>query len=269
MGFDVGIVHKNLNLISYQKLHNQLGHPGDKTLLITSKENGMNIDDFQLEKCESCALAKCRRTNLMKSNTDPAKKPGERVYLDTSWTNMKSGGNSVYWFLLVDEFTKYSWSTFGNKKSDLSDKVFPIILSIFNTGHKVYKLRLDNAGENWELEDKCLKHILGIKFEYTTPNTPQHNGVVERKFQSLYNKLRATLFESGLTIELCNTLWAECASTVTTLENICVGNNCTKSPHELFYHSKPRIINKLRIFGEIGVVKNYMKSPNYTEKKIQ
>ena len=97
----------------------------------------------------------------------------------------------------------------------------PIILTIFNTGHKVYKLRLDNEGENWELEDKCLKHILGIKFEYTTPNTPQHNGVVERKFQSLYNKLRATLFESGLTIELCNTLWAEYESTVTTLENIC------------------------------------------------
>ena len=74
MGFDVGIVHKNFNLISYQKLHNQLGHSGDKKLLITSKENGMNIDDFQLEKCESCALAKCRRTNLMKSNTDPDKK---------------------------------------------------------------------------------------------------------------------------------------------------------------------------------------------------
>ena len=113
---------------------------------------------------------------------------------------MKRGGNSVYWFLLVYEFTKYSWTTFGNKKSDLSDKVFPIILIIFNTGHKVYKLRLDNEGKNWELEYKFLKHILGIKFEYTIPNTPQYNGLVERKFQSLYNKLRDTLFESGLNI---------------------------------------------------------------------
>ena len=53
MGFDVGIFHKNFNLISYQKLHNQLRHPGDKKLLITSKENGMNLDDFQLENVKS------------------------------------------------------------------------------------------------------------------------------------------------------------------------------------------------------------------------
>ena len=72
-------------------------------------------------------------------------------------------------------------------------------------------------------KNKCLHHLLGINFEYTTPNTPQFNGVVERKFQSLYNKLRATLFESGLTYELSNLLWDECASTVTTLDNICVG----------------------------------------------
>ena len=144
----------------------------------------------------------------------------------------------------------------GNK-SYLSGKVFPIILGIINTGHKVKYLRLDNAGENWDLENKCLHHLLGINFEYTTPNTPQFNGVVERKFQSIYNKLRATLFESGLTYELSNLLWDECASTVTTLDNICVGKRNKKSPHELFYKEKPKIANNLRIFGEIGIVKNY------------
>ena len=147
-------------------------------------------------------------------------KPGERIYLDTSWTNLKSGGGSIYWFLLIDEVTQFSWSTFGKRKSDLSEKVFPIILGIINTGHKVKYLRLDNAGENWDLENKCLHHLLGINFEYTTPNTPQFNGVVERKFQSLYNKLRDTLFESGLTYELSNLLWDECASTFTKLTEI-------------------------------------------------
>ena len=117
---------------------------------------------------------------------------------------MKSGSGSTYWFLLVDEFTKYSWTLFGNKKSDITEKIFPIILSILNAEIKINKVRLDNAGENWELERKCMDHLLGIKFEYTTPNTPQYNGVVERKFQSLYNKLRATLFESVLDYDLSN-----------------------------------------------------------------
>ena len=76
-----------------------------------------------------------------------------------------------------------------------------------------------------------MDHLLGIKFEYTTPNTPQYNGVVERKFQSLYNKLRATLFESGLDYDLSNLLWSECASKVTLLDNICVGKDTSKSPY--------------------------------------
>ena len=69
MGFDVVIVHKNLNLISYQKLHKQLGHPGTKKLQNTAKDYNIKIDDFQVEKFESCALDKCRRTNLNKINT--------------------------------------------------------------------------------------------------------------------------------------------------------------------------------------------------------
>ena len=178
MGFDVGRFHRNFNLISYQELHNKLGHPGTKKLQNTDKDYNIKIDDFQVEKCESCALAKCRRTNLNKINTNKVEKPGERIYLYTSWTNLKSGGGSIYWFLLIDEVTQFSWSTFGKKKSDLSYKVFPIILGIFNNGYKVKKLRLYNSGENWDLENKCLNHLLGINFEYTTPNTPQFNSFV-------------------------------------------------------------------------------------------
>ena len=142
-------------------------------------------------------------------------------------------------------------------------------MGIINTGHKVKYLRLDNEVENWDLENKCLHHLLGINFEYTTPNTPQFNGVVERKFQSLYNKLRATLFESGLTYELSNLLWAECASTVTTLDNICVEKRNKKSPHELFYKEKPKIENNLRIFGEIGIVKSYKMKSKLQKRETQ
>ena len=75
MGFDVGRVHRNFNLISYQELHNKLGHPGTKKLQNTAKDYNIKIDDFQVEKCESCALAKCRRTNLNKINTNKVENP--------------------------------------------------------------------------------------------------------------------------------------------------------------------------------------------------
>ena len=54
MELDRVVVQKNFNLISFQKLHNQLGHPGYKKLRMNSQENGMNIllninvDKFQI-----------------------------------------------------------------------------------------------------------------------------------------------------------------------------------------------------------------------------
>ena len=75
MGFDVGRVHINFNLIRYQELHNKLGHPGTKKLQNTAKDYNIKIDDFQVEKCESCALSKCRRTNINKINTNKVENP--------------------------------------------------------------------------------------------------------------------------------------------------------------------------------------------------
>ena len=47
------------------------------------------------------------------------------------------------------------------------------------------------------------------------------NGVVERKFQTLYNRLISTHKSSGLTSYLQRYLWDECALCVTNLEKIC------------------------------------------------
>ena len=44
----------------------------------------------------------------------------------------------------------------------------------------------DNSGENYALEKSCKREGLGIKFEFTAPNTPQQNGRAERKFATLF-----------------------------------------------------------------------------------
>ena len=133
---------------------------------------------------------------------------------------MKSGSGRTYYLLLVDEFKQYSCTKFGRNESEITENIFLIILSILNEEIKINKVRPDNEVENWELERKCMDHLLGIKFEYTTPNTPQYNGVVKRKYQRLYNKLRETLFESVLYYDLSNLLWSEFESKVTFLDNL-------------------------------------------------
>ena len=89
-------------------------------------------------------------------------------------------------------------------------------------GINVKYIRCDDAGENTKLEEACLKEGLGIQFEYTAPGTPQRNGRVERKFTTLYGRVRTTMDHAGLPEKLRKGLWAECAQTATTIENMIV-----------------------------------------------
>ena len=51
-------------------------------------------------------------------------------------------------------------------------------------------MRCDNAGENIKTEEECFRQGFGITFKYTLPNIPQQNGRVEKKFVTLYGRVR-------------------------------------------------------------------------------
>jgi hypothetical protein len=85
---------------------------------------------------------------------------------------------------------------------------------------------------------------------FLTTTTPQRNGKVERKFQTLYGRIRAMLNDAGLENDVRSGVWSECANTVTFLSNI----TSTKCPHQLLLKVKPKLPSSLRIFGEMGVM---------------
>ena len=60
---------------------------------------------------------------------------------------------------------------------------------------KISNIRCDNAGENIKLERRTASSDwkLNIDFEYTARNTPQQNSLVEKGFDTLYNRGRAML----------------------------------------------------------------------------
>jgi hypothetical protein len=47
------------------------------------------------------------------------------------------------------------------------------------------------------LENISKQHNLKIKFEYSGPRTPQSNGRMESKFQTLYGRIQARMNDSG------------------------------------------------------------------------
>jgi len=106
-------------------------------------------------------------------------------------------------------------------------------------------LRSDNGGEftSGEFNDLCKRS--GIKREFSTPYNPQHNGVAERKNQTIMEVVKAMIHDQDLSMYL----WAEVARTVDYVQNIMphreLGNKTLK---DLFSRKKPEV-SHLRIFG--------------------
>jgi hypothetical protein len=91
---------------------------------------------------------------------------------------------------------------------------------------KVKYIRLDNAEENNTLQKEVQQYKeLNIKFEFTAPDTPQQNGKIERKFTTLWGKVRTMLNSAKLPWDLRNKLWAQCANLSTQLEKHNLLNN--------------------------------------------
>ena len=136
------------------------------------------------------------------SSTDRTKfKTGEKLYMDISTVKGTSAGGSKYWAMWVDERWRGKFSRFLRNKSAIATVVKQLIEELkdkYNITVKV--IRCDNAGEKKSLR----KELSGknIKFECTASGTPQQNGVVERAFATLYNRIRLMMHSAGIGKEM-------------------------------------------------------------------
>jgi hypothetical protein len=71
-------------------------------------------------------------------------------------------------------------------------------------------------------------HEHGIVAQYTTPWTPEQNGVAERKNMTLLDMVRSMMCTSGLP----KFLWGEALKTANYLTNITPSKSVTKTPFE-------------------------------------
>ena len=247
------MVNKSGEELNIMRSHHLLGHPNEVYTREVGKLLGYNVKG-NFEICENCALGKAKMTNIAKT-TKRANKIGEQLFLDLSTIKNNNPNGSKHWILCVDDYSGMCWSLFVKKKSDMPDKVIYWLQELKNNCNNqdlFHIIRCDNAGENKMLEQLCIKNQMGINFEYTAPQTPQQNGVVERLFATLSGKVRAMMNHAGFTAEMRSYYWAECAETATKLEGLMKGEN-NQNKHFLFYGKNPIWCQDLQVFGEIGV----------------
>ena len=224
------------DFLTVKQFHEKLGHPGMQANIRTAKQNNIQLEVplTMTQPCEDCSHAKSRRLNLAPIRKNPELIVGERIAFDLSWIDVKSLGGKEYWLHAIDEYRKCTWSYLLQEKSELSENMIHLIQHIINNGVTITHLRCDGAGENYAFQKASEEQQLGIHFEFTPISTPQHNGTVERSFQTLYNRIRAMLNGGGLKGILPKKIWEELSRTATLLNNEVVKYNQDKSPYVQF-----------------------------------
>ena len=97
--------------------------------------------------------------------------------------------------LFVDEYSRFKWSNFLERKSDFVATAISRLRELIYMKFKPKYLRIDNSGENLKLKNYLINnidcnYIRNIDIEFTDPHKPQKNGVVERIFAFIYDKVR-------------------------------------------------------------------------------
>ena len=110
---------------------------------------------------------------------------------------------------------------------------------------KVVRIRSDHDKEfeNSHFIDFCNKH--DIRHEFSTPKTPQQNGVVERKNITLQEMARVMLKEKNVLVQL----WAEALNTIYYTQNRAyLRLGMIMTPYKIWRGKKPN----LKHFHEFG-----------------
>ena len=239
---------QNVNcLVSYENQwlwHKKLGHASLRLISKLKKHNlvrGLPSLVYQSNSlCDACQKGKQIKSSFESKNIVSTSRPLELLHMDLFGpTRTASVSGKRYGFVIVDDYTRWSWVLFLTHK-DESFKVFKVFCKKVQNekGVSIVSIRSDHGGEfeNELFENFCEEN--GINHNFSTPRTPQQNGVVERKNRSLQEMARTLLNDFNTPKHF----WAEAINTSCYNQNrIYIRPILNKTPYELWKGRAPNI----------------------------
>jgi hypothetical protein len=195
--------------------HRRLGHVAMKQLKKLTTHNLVNgLKDVEFEKnklCSACQAGKQVGSSHTKKSTMSTCKVFDLMHMDLfgPTTYLSIGGNK-YGFVIVDDFTRFTWVFFLSDKSEVFDTFKTFLTRVHNEFEiRIKKVRSDNGSEfkNTRIEELCDHY--GIGHQFSAKYTPQSNGLVERKNRSLLDMARSMLHEYNVS----QSFWDEAINT--------------------------------------------------------
>jgi transposase InsO family protein len=230
--------HARLGHVSYHKL---------KMMVERSMVKGLPGVEVRTDTvCAGCQFGKAHQLPYQQSKYR-AKEPLELVHSDVFGPiKQASISGSKYMVTFIDDFSRYVWVFFMKEKSEALSKFKEFKEKVESElDKKVRCIRTDNGREYVSREfDAYLKNYK-IQRQLTCPNTPQQNGVAERKNRHIAEICRSMLHAKNVPARF----WAECMKTAAHIINRLPQEKMGyESPFQKLWNFKPQV-SHFKVFG--------------------
>jgi hypothetical protein len=197
--------------------------------------------------CGECQIGKQTRMSHLRLEHQATSKVLELLHMDMMEPmQVESIGGKRYVLVVVDDFSRFTWVNFIREKSDSFD-VFKDLCTQMQREKDcgIVRIRSDHGTEfeNAKFNEYCSGE--GIKHEFSSPITPQQNGVVERKNRTLQVSVRVMLHAKHLPYHF----WDEAMNTACHIHNrVSLRTGTTKTLYEIWKGRKPTV-KYFHVFG--------------------
>ena len=165
--------------------HKRLGHANMNLISQLNKDElvrGLPKINFQKYKvCEACQMGKQIKNSFFISTT----KSLELLHMDLFGpSRIPSLGGKSYAFVIVDDFSRYTWVLFLSQKNEAFYEFSKFFNKVQNEKcFTITYIRSDYGREFENIDFKEYYNEHDINQNFLAPRTPQQNGVVERKIE--------------------------------------------------------------------------------------
>ncbi|KAD3641550.1 hypothetical protein E3N88_30774 [Mikania micrantha] len=225
----------------------KLGHVSyEKLSMMMTKDLVVGLPKLDVRNdtvCSGCQFGKAHQLPFH-SSSYRSKAPLDLVHIDVFGPVKQTSVSGMrYMITFTDDFSRFTWVYFMKEKSEAITK-FKVFRAEAEkvTGLSIQVLRSDNGGEYISHEFNELLNLCKMKRQLTCPNTPQQNGVSERKNRSYANSAYV-------------------------INRIPQHNLEYKSPYEKLFKWKPNV-SYLRVFGSVCYVFIPSAQRHQLEKKV-
>jgi transposase InsO family protein len=213
-------------------------------------EHILGLTNVHFEKdrvCSACQAGKQVGVHHPHKNIMTTDRPLELLHMDLfGLIAYISISRSKYCLVIVDDYSCFTWVFFLQDKSQTQETLKGFLRRAQNEfGLRIKKIRSDNGTEFKNSQIEGFLEDEGIKHEFSSPYTPQQNGVVERKNRTLLDMARTMLDDYNSS----DRFWAEAINTACyAINRLYLHRILKKTSYELLTGKKPNV-SYFRVFG--------------------